>query len=85
MATASSAGKEVGRVWGVGRRRVDYGFLMWVQRARGLAHSSWTGANASGRPTAAVRKMQATSPILEEIRYRMNALVLLKMARPSST
>ena len=34
-----------------------------------LTHSSWTGMRASGRPRAAARKMQTTSPMLEEIRY----------------
>ena len=34
-----------------------------------LTHSSCTGIRASGRPRAAVKKMQTTSPILEEIRY----------------
>ena len=34
-----------------------------------LTHSSWTGIRASGRPSAAVRKMHTTSPMLEEIRY----------------
>ncbi len=34
-----------------------------------LTQSSWTGMSASGRPSAAVRKMQTTSPMLEEIRY----------------
>ena len=29
---------------------------------------TWTGTRASGIPKAAVRKMQATSPMLEEIR-----------------
>lgn len=33
-----------------------------------------TGISASGRPRAAVRKMQTTSPMLEEIRYRMNCI-----------
>ena len=34
-----------------------------------FTQSSWTGIRASGRPRAAVRKMQTTSPMLEEIRY----------------
>jgi hypothetical protein len=29
---------------------------------------TWTGMRASGRPRAAVRKMQTTSPMLDEIR-----------------
>lgn len=33
-----------------------------------LTQSSWTGIIASGRPSAAARKMQTTSPMLEEIR-----------------
>ncbi len=33
-----------------------------------LTHSSWTGIRASGRPRAAVRKMETTSPMLDEIR-----------------
>merc|ERR1719419_887766 len=33
-----------------------------------LTHSSWTGIRASGRPRAAVRKIQTTSPTLEEMR-----------------
>ena len=32
-----------------------------------FTHSSCTGIRFSGRPSAAVRKMQATSPILDEI------------------
>mmetsp|Transcript_50994 Transcript_50994/g.84528 ORF Transcript_50994/g.84528 Transcript_50994/m.84528 type:complete len:285 (+) Transcript_50994:864-1718(+) len=50
-----------------------------------LTHRSCTGTSASGMPRAAVRKIHATSPMLEEIRYRMNALVFMKMALPSST
>ena len=34
-----------------------------------LTQRSWTGMRASGRPSAAVRKMETTSPMLEEIRY----------------
>lgn len=33
-----------------------------------LTHSSWTGMRASGRPRAAVKKMDTTSPMFEEIR-----------------
>lgn len=33
-----------------------------------FTHSSWTGIRASGRPRAAVKKMDTTSPMLEEIR-----------------
>ena len=29
---------------------------------------AWTGIRASGRPSAAVRKMQTTSPMLDEMR-----------------
>jgi hypothetical protein len=32
-----------------------------------LTHRSCTGIKASGRPRAAVRKMQTTSPMLEEM------------------
>lgn len=34
-----------------------------------LTHRSWTGIRPSGIPKAAVRKIEATSPILEEIMY----------------
>merc|ERR1712038_1485505 len=33
-----------------------------------LTQRSWTGIRASGRPRAAVKKMETTSPMLEEIR-----------------
>ena len=33
-----------------------------------LTHKSWTGIKASGRPRAAVKKMETTSPMLEEIK-----------------
>jgi hypothetical protein len=32
-----------------------------------LTHSSCTGTNPSGSPSAAVKKMDATSPMLDEI------------------
>ena len=38
-----------------------------------MTQSSCTGTMPSGRPKAAVRKMEATSPMLELIMYRMNA------------
>lgn len=34
-----------------------------------LTHKSWTGINPSGIPKAAVKNMDATSPIFEEIIY----------------
>jgi hypothetical protein len=34
-----------------------------------LTHRSWTGIRPSGIPKAAVRKIEATSPIFEEIMY----------------
>ena len=34
-----------------------------------LTQSNWTGIRASGKPRAAVRKIQTTSPMLDEIRY----------------
>lgn len=37
-----------------------------------FTHKSWTGISPSGMPIAAVRKMQATSPIFEEIMYLHN-------------
>ena len=33
-----------------------------------LTQRSWTGMRASGMPRAAVKKMQTTSPMLEEMR-----------------
>lgn len=42
-----------------------------------LTHSSWTGMRASGIPRAAVRNILTTSPMLEEMRYLINCLVLL--------
>ena len=37
-----------------------------------LTQSSWTGIRASGKPRAAVRKIQTTSPMLDEMRYLKN-------------
>lgn len=34
-----------------------------------LTHKSWTGIKPSGIPKAAVKKIEATSPIFEEIMY----------------
>jgi len=42
-----------------------------------LTHSNCTGINASGMPKRTVKKILTTSPILDEIRYRMNCFVLL--------
>jgi hypothetical protein len=39
----------------------------------------------SGIPSTAATKMHTTSPIFDEIMYRMNCLVLLYMALPSET
>lgn len=50
-----------------------------------FTQSSCTGTSVSGMPTAAARKMHTTSPMLELTMYRMNCLVLAKMARPSAT
>jgi hypothetical protein len=41
--------------------------------------------SASGTPRAALKKMHATSPRLLDTKYRMNCLVLVKMARPCRT
>ena len=35
-----------------------------------LTQRSWTGIKASGTPRAAAKKMQTTSPMLEEIKYK---------------
>ena len=50
-------------------------FLPSVTR---LTHRSWTGIRASGRPRAAVRKMETTSPMLEEIRYLHNSRIKVR-------
>jgi len=42
-----------------------------------LTQSSCTGIKASGIPRRTVKKIETTSPILDEMRYRMNCLVLL--------
>lgn len=42
-----------------------------------LTHKSCTDENPSGIPSRAVKKMLATSPIFEEIKYLMNAFMLL--------
>lgn len=42
-----------------------------------FTHKSCTGMRFSGRPRAAVRKIQATSPMLLLIMYRMKAFMLL--------
>lgn len=42
-----------------------------------FTQSSWTGMRPSGMVSAAVKKMAATSPMLDEMRYRMNACMLL--------
>ena len=34
-----------------------------------LTHKSWTGIRPSGTPNAAVKNIEATSPIFEEIMY----------------
>ena len=41
-----------------------------------LTQSSWTGISASGIPIAAVKKIQATSPMFEEIKYLKNKMHL---------
>ena len=43
----------------------------------GRQSQTWTGMRPSGRPNAAVRKMEATSPTLLLIMYRINAFILL--------
>ncbi len=42
-----------------------------------LTHKSCTEVKPSGIPSIAVRKIEATSPMLEEIRYLMKAFILL--------
>jgi len=42
-----------------------------------LTQRSYTEVNPSGTPNIAVMKILATSPILDEIRYLMNAFMLL--------
>jgi hypothetical protein len=42
-----------------------------------LTQSSWTGIRASGSPRAAARKMQTTSPMLEENAHCSGLLGLL--------
>ena len=49
-----------------------------------FTHKSCTGISASGMPSITVRKILTTSPIFDEIRYRMKDDVLLKMLRPCS-
>jgi hypothetical protein len=44
-----------------------------------------TGTSVSGIPSTAATKIQTTSPIFDEIMYRINCLVLLYMALPSAT
>ena len=44
-----------------------------------------TGISVSGIPSTAATKIQTTSPIFDEIMYRINCLVLLYMALPSAT
>jgi hypothetical protein len=39
----------------------------------------------SGIPSTAATKIQTTSPIFDEIMYRINCFVLLYMALPSAT
>lgn len=43
-----------------------------------LTHKSWTGMSPSGMPNAAVRNIDATSPILEEIMYLKQGLAIKK-------
>ncbi len=42
-----------------------------------LTQSSCTGMRASGMPSSTVKKIETTSPMLDEIKYRMNCFVLL--------
>lgn len=44
-----------------------------------------TGTRVSGIPSTAATKIQTTSPIFEEIMYRINCFVLLYIALPSAT
>jgi hypothetical protein len=44
-----------------------------------------TGISVSGIPSTAATKIQTTSPIFDEIMYRINCFVLLYMALPSAT
>lgn len=44
-----------------------------------------TGISVSGIPSTAATKIQTTSPIFDEIIYRINCFVLLYMALPSAT
>ena len=50
-----------------------------------LFNEELTGTRVSGIPSTAATKIQTTSPILEDIIYLMNCLVLLYMALPSAT
>jgi hypothetical protein len=42
-----------------------------------FTQSNYTELNDSGIPRAAVKKIEATSPMLEEIKYLINAFILL--------
>ena len=42
-----------------------------------LTQRSYTEENPSGIPSIAVKKIERTSPIFDEIRYLMNAFILL--------
>ena len=42
-----------------------------------FTHKSYTELKDSGMPSAAVKKIEATSPMFEEMRYLMNAFILL--------
>ena len=39
-----------------------------------FTHKSWTGMSPSGMPNAAVKNIDATSPILDEIMYLQRGL-----------
>lgn len=42
-----------------------------------LTQSNCTGIKASGIPSKTVKKIETTSPIFDEIKYRINCFVLL--------
>lgn len=49
-----------------------------------LTQSNYTDVKLSGIPRRAVKKIERTSPIFDEIRYLMNAFILLYIDLPSS-